>query len=122
MARQGYGVEDFIKTAVDCGLDGIDWVTTYGRNPKELKKMSDDAGLQVAAHTFSLQKFVRNENGWIDEAKKSIQDAVDLVAPIVMIPTPPRADTTDRLADRREWRSIEERCGTYRRCRASAYH
>jgi len=104
MARQGgYGVEDFIKTAADSGLEGIDWITTYGRNPKELKKMSDDAGLEVAAHTFFLQKFIKRENNWLDDAKQSVHDAVELGAPLVMIPTPPRPDTADRSAYRREW-------------------
>lgn len=104
MARQGcYGVEDFIKTAVDCKLEGIDWITTYGRDPKELKKMSEDAGLEVAAHTFFIQKFVRREDGWLDEAKKSIQDAVELGAPIVMIPSPPRIETDDRRKGQKEW-------------------
>lgn len=103
MARQGYGVEDFIKTAVDCGLKGIDWITTYGRDPRELKKMSDDAGLEVACHTFMLPGIVKNEETWLDEAKQSVQDAVELGAPVVMIPPCPRQDTADRIAYRKEW-------------------
>ncbi len=103
MALQKFGVEDFIKTAVECELEGIDWITTYGRDPKELRKMSEDAGLEVAAHTFFLRKFIVREDGWLDDAKQSVQDAVDLGAPLVMIPTCPRNDTTDRDAYRREW-------------------
>jgi sugar phosphate isomerase/epimerase len=104
MARQGgYGVEDFIKTAVDCKLEGIDWITTYGRDPKELKMMSDDAGLEVACHTFFLSKFINRETDWLDDAKKSIDDAVALGAPVVMIPTCPRPDTNDRTMYRKEW-------------------
>lgn len=103
MARQGYKVEDFIRTAVDCGLKGIDWVTTYGRGPEELRKMSEDAGLEIACHTFFLGKFVAGEANWLDEAKRSVHDAVVLGAPVVMIPTPPRRETVDRNAYRREW-------------------
>lgn len=87
MARQGFKVEDFIKTAIDTGLKGIDWVTTYGRNPKELKKMSDDAGLTVACHTFMCPKLISGERNWLDEVKQSVADAVELGAPVVMIPT-----------------------------------
>lgn len=104
MARQGgYEVEDFIKTAQDCKLDAIDWITTYGRDPKELRKMSEDAGLYIACHTFMLPKFITRENGWLDDARQSVEDAVELGAPVVMIPTSARVDTADRAAYRREW-------------------
>jgi len=87
MGRQGFGAEDFIKTAVDCKLDGIDWVTTHGRDAGDLRKMSDDAGLPVVCHTFILSKVFSGAQDWLDEAKKSIADAVTLGAPVVMIPT-----------------------------------
>lgn len=104
MARQGtYQVEDFIKTAVECGLEGIDWISTYGRDPKELKKMSDDAGLEVACHTFFLRGFTKHEEGWLDGAKQSIQDAVTLGAPVVMIPPGARVNETDRNETRKAW-------------------
>jgi len=38
MARQGYDVEDFIKTATDCRLDGIDWVRHMGVIPKNCER------------------------------------------------------------------------------------
>lgn len=104
MARQeGYEIEDFIRTAVDLKLDGIDWITTYGRNPKELKKMSEDAGLPVVCHTFFLHKLSAGEGNWLDEAKQSVEDAVALSTPAVMIPTCPRPGADDRAAHRREW-------------------
>lgn len=103
MARQGYDVEDFIKTATDCRLDGIDWVTTYGRDPKELRKMSHDAGLPVVCHTFFLHKLARREQGWLDEVKESLENAVILEASVVMIPPRSHPDITDRTICRREW-------------------
>ena len=87
MARQGFGVKDFIKTAIDCKMEGIDWVSTYGRDPKELKHMSHDAGLEIACHTFSARRFQLGEENWLDEVKQSIEDAVIMGAPLVMIPT-----------------------------------
>ncbi len=92
MARQGFGVEDFIKTAVDCKMEGIDWITTYGRNPKDLRNMSHDAGLEIACHTFEARKFLTVEKDWLDEVKQSIEDAVVLGAPVVMIPTMTKTD------------------------------
>jgi sugar phosphate isomerase/epimerase len=102
MARQGFGVKDFIKTAVDCKLEGIDWITTYGENPEDLKKMSHDAGLEIACHTFFSGKFLKGEKDWLDEIKQSIEDAVVLGAPVVMIPTCSRPDM-DRDAFRDMW-------------------
>ena len=88
MARQGcFDVEDFIKTAVDCKMEGIDWITTYGRDPKELKNMSHDAGLEIACHTFFAPKFQAGEGNWLDEIKQSIENAVIMGAPVIMIPT-----------------------------------
>ena len=87
MERQGFGIKDIVKTAADLELEGIDWVSTYGYDPKELKKMSNDAGLTVACHTFFCNKLTSGESNWLDEVKQSIDDAVALGAPIVMIPT-----------------------------------
>lgn len=87
MERQGFKIKDIIETATDLGLKGIDWVTTYGYDPKELKKMSDDAGLTVACHTFFCNKLTGGESNWLDEVKQSIENAVTLNSPIVMIPT-----------------------------------
>ena len=102
MARQGFSVKDVIKTAVDCKMEGLDWVTTYGKNPEDLKKMSHDAGLEIACHTFMASKFLAGEEDWLDEVKQSIEDAVILGAPIVMIPTCTKADM-DRDAFRDMW-------------------
>jgi sugar phosphate isomerase/epimerase len=103
MSRQGYGVKDFIKAAVDYKLDGIDWVTNYGHCPKELKKMSDDAGLTVACYTFFLNKFMNNEVNWLDEVKQSLEDAINIGTSIVMIPTPPLANITNRKTGQQNW-------------------
>jgi sugar phosphate isomerase/epimerase len=87
MARQGFSVKDIISTAAKLNLKGIDWVTTYGYEPAELRKMSLDGGLEIACYTFFAEKLLAGESNWLDEVKKSIDDAVALGAPIVMIPT-----------------------------------
>ncbi len=104
MARQGtYGVEDFVRTAAELKMDGIDWVTTYGRNPDELKKLTADAGLPVAAYTFFLSKLVQKLDGWLDEGKLGIETAVRLGAPVAMIPTPGIKEVASREENRRIW-------------------
>jgi sugar phosphate isomerase/epimerase len=104
MARQGkYGVEDIVRTAIELEMDGIDWVTTYGRNPKELQKLCADVGLPVVAYTFPLPAFYRGESNWMDEAKHEVETAVMLGAPLVMIPAPGLARITDRTENRRIW-------------------
>jgi len=104
MARQGtYGVEDFIRTAAELKMDGIDWVTTYGRNPDELKKLSTAAGLTVAAYTFFLSNLTRKQDGWMEEAKQGIETAVHLGAPVAMIPTPGIKEVSSREENRRIW-------------------
>ena len=102
MARQNFSVEDMIKTAVELKMEGIDWVTTHGRDPKELKQMSDDAGLEIVCHTFLAGKLLAGDADWLDEIKQSLDDAVQLGAPVVMIPTS-RNDKISRDDFRRFW-------------------
>lgn len=87
MSRQGFSVEEIIKTATNLKLEGIDWVTRYGLDPKELRKMTLDAGLKVACYTFFAEKLLFGDSNWMDEVKQSIDDAVSLGAPVIMIPT-----------------------------------
>lgn len=91
MGRQGVGVEDIVSCAVELGLEGIDWVTTYDRTAAELKALSDAAGLTVAAHTFMLPTFPDGDE-WRDAARRGLDDAVVLGAPVVMIPTMSKPD------------------------------
>jgi sugar phosphate isomerase/epimerase len=100
MARQGVGVEDIVRCAEELGLEGIDWVTTHDRTARELRAMSDAAGLTVAAHTFILCTFPDGAQ-WRDAARQGLDDAVTLGAPVVMIPTMSRPDM-----ERTEFRSL----------------
>ncbi len=100
MARQKVGVEDIVRCAAELKLEGIDWVSTYGRDPRDLRAMSAAAGLTVACHTFFLRSFP--DGDWLSEAKRGLDDAVALGAPVVMIPTGQRPEL-DRLAFRERW-------------------
>ncbi len=91
MARQGVGVEEIVQCAKELQLEGIDWVSTYDRDPRELRAMSDDAGLTVAAHTFFVDLFTPDHD-WRRQAKEGLENAVILGAPVVMIPTGQRPE------------------------------
>ncbi len=103
MARQGFQVEDIVRTAAELKMDGIDWVTTYERDPEEIKKLCADVGLPIIAYTFFLPKANAREPGFLDDAKRSLETAVRLGAPLVMIPTPPVTGATDRAEARKVW-------------------
>lgn len=101
MARQGVGVEDIVRCAEELQLEGIDWVSTYDRDPHELKRLSEAAGLTVACHTFFLPGFAPGSD-WRGAAKRGLDNAVTLGAPVVMIPTGCAPDLT-RDEFRRQW-------------------
>jgi sugar phosphate isomerase/epimerase len=72
-------------------MDGIDFVTLHDTKAKELKKMTDDLGIPVVCHTFfatdlTSDKLRKQELG-LDACKRGVEAAVELGAPVVMIPT-----------------------------------
>lgn len=102
LMRQGcFTPADCVRVARELEMPGIDWVTTYGEKPELLRKMSEDAGLKVAAHTF----FIRPKDGETvaSVAEKSLDDACLLGAPLVMIPPAPLPDVESREENRKRW-------------------
>ena len=63
-----YSPEEIVQTAVDCRMEAIDWVcsNTWG-DPAYLRKISEDAGLTVAAHTILRSAFVQRGKNALDE-------------------------------------------------------
>ena len=105
MMRQGcFTPEDCIRVASELKMDGIDWVTTYGRDARELRKLSDDAGLPVVAHTFFFKHNV--ETPIEDTARHSLDDACELGAPLVMIVPTPFPGVQEPSENRRRWCAI----------------
>ena len=102
LMRQGcFTPEDCVRVAAELGMEGIDWITTYGRDPKELKKMSLDAGLTIAAHTFFLRE--PELAAMKSTAERSMDDACELGAPIIMIPPMPLAGVTSAEENHARW-------------------
>ena len=87
MSRQGFSPEEIVSTSLKLGLTAIDWLTCCGESPRDLKKMCDDAGLKIPCYTFFAEKLLAGNTDWLDEIKKSVDDALVLGAPAIMIPT-----------------------------------
>lgn len=104
MRQKGFTPADCVRVAAELKMEGIDWVTTYGEDPALLKKMSEDAGLTVAAHTFFVPGNTLAEK--ISNAERSLDDACILGAPLVMIPPAPFAEVTDPAENRKRWIGI----------------
>ena len=104
MRQKIFTPADCIRIAVELGMDGIDWVTTYGEDPRELKKRCDDAGLPVVAHTFFLHQL---EPGQLRDAiARNMDNAVILGAPLIMLPPAPFPGESDPNVNRRRWAEI----------------
>ncbi len=71
------------------GIDGIDFVTTYGTPAQEVRKISDGCGLKVVCYTFfphsrsAEEKDLREE---VDAVNAGLETALTLGAPIIMLP------------------------------------
>ena len=104
MRQKIFTPADCVRVAVELGMDGIDWVTTYGEDPRELRKRCDDAGLPVVAHTFFLHRVEPDQLR--DTIIRNMDNAVILGAPIVMLPPSPFPGESDPLANRRRWLEI----------------
>ena len=94
---------EIVQTAVECGMDAIDWVSTHKTDPAELRKMSLDAGLKIVSHTMLKTKFLKRESYYMDEFKESLEDACILGSPILMLPPFPRYEQVSMEDDRKAW-------------------
>lgn len=77
------------------GLDGIDVVTTYGRHPREVRRLLDDFGLKPVCYTFCVdinQPDAKAQQAGLDALKREIAAAVTVGADKVMVVTPGSAD------------------------------
>lgn len=95
--------EEIVEAAVYCGMTAIDWISTHNTDPALLRKISEDAGLTIAAHTMIKEKFLNCDDSYMDDFKSSLDDAVTLGAPIMMLPPFPRKGNTTMAEDRKAW-------------------
>ena len=106
MSRQrDFDIKKMFRLTAELDFAGVDMVTCYDFPAADIRKMADDHAVPVIAHTFfanvaTTDPATRQQG--IDACKKSIDDAVILGAPLVMIPTGPTAGV-NRDTARRNW-------------------
>ena len=93
-------VREIVETAQACKMEAIDWIGLHGHTAAELKKICDDAGLPIAAHTMIKWGFINDDPAYFDEFKASLEDACTLNAPILMLPPFARVNQTGPADDR----------------------
>lgn len=86
LTQQNSSPEEIVRLAADCGMCSVDWITVHNSDPAYLGKLTRDAGLFVAAHTPLDRAFIEGEKGWRDEFKRSLDAAVAMNAPVMMVP------------------------------------
>lgn len=110
LAQQGrrYSVEDYITAIAASGAQGINWVGCCGRDPRELRQRSLDAGLEPSCFTFVLEKLCIKPGDWRQEARQAFEDAHTLgVHSVMAVPIPPK-DVADMAENRRIWHGVIE--------------
>ncbi|MBL4701522.1 MAG: sugar phosphate isomerase/epimerase [Phycisphaeraceae bacterium] len=105
LQKDFFDLTQMFDLAAELKLDGIDLVTLHDTPAIELRKMADDRGFPVVAHTFRADlnfPSAAQRREAVDLCREGIDAAVVLGAPTVMIPTPPKAGV-DRDNSRRNW-------------------
>ena len=94
---------EIVEAAVYCGMESIDWIDLHKTDPEILKKITADAGIRIAAHTMIKQKFIERKPDYMDDFKQSLENAVTMGAPILMLPPFGRNDQVSLEDDRKAW-------------------
>lgn len=93
LARGGWGknpdIAGLCRFTRELGLEGVDWVTLYGREAGEVRRIMDDHGLKTVCHTFFVDlNFPEAElrRPGLEELKRGVEAAVKLGTDKVMLP------------------------------------
>jgi len=93
-------------------LDGIDWVTTYGIDPGEIRRAQDDHGLKTVCYTYGVAQLnsatAAERVAGVDVVKKVLDAAGVLGTDKVMIVTPGNKDMPRDVSRRRYIRGLQE--------------
>ena len=96
-------VEEIVSTALACKMDGIDWIGLHDKTASYLRKLCDDNGLYIAAHTMLKWGFINDDPKYFDEFKASLDDACVLGAPVMMLPPFARSAQQSMADDRKRY-------------------
>jgi sugar phosphate isomerase/epimerase len=86
---KSHDVRELCEFTRELGIDGIDWVTTYGHDPAEIRRMTDALGLVNVCHTFYADFHSPDEKKRAaapDQVRQGLEAAGVLGADKVMIP------------------------------------
>lgn len=95
--------QEIVRAAVDCGMEAVDWIGLHQTAPETLRRITEDAGLRLAAHTMIKYKFIERKPDYLDDFRQSLEDAVTMGAPILMLPPFARQNQTSLEDDRKAW-------------------
>jgi L-ribulose-5-phosphate 3-epimerase len=88
-AGEEFSVPWLCEFTREMGIDAIDWVTLYGHDPAEVRRVTDDYGLLNCCYTFfaDLNFASADERAaGAEEFKRGVDDAVTLGADKIMLP------------------------------------
>jgi sugar phosphate isomerase/epimerase len=95
MARQTPGqaldIPAMLRLTQELGLEAVDFCSTHDTDPREIRRMADDHGLEVCCYTFGADVNYPTAPGraaGVDALKQGIETAVALGTDKTMLPTP----------------------------------
>ncbi len=86
-----FDMKEVIKLTRDLGMTGLDQVSLYEYDPKDIRRMADDYAVKVVCYTFMADLNFpdpKDRQAGIDEICEGIDAARILGAPMVMLPFP----------------------------------
>jgi len=107
IARQKsrFDLERMLALTAELDLAGIDFFTTHGKTPEELRARCEDLGIPIVGYIFSADlnfATAAERQPGLDKVKEGVEVAARLGAPRVLIPTGSK-DVGSREAARRNW-------------------
>jgi sugar phosphate isomerase/epimerase len=90
-----FDVKALCEFTRELGLDGVDWVTTYGQDPHEIRRITDDHGLRNICYTFFCDlnfPTPAERAAGRDAFMRGIETAIVLGADKVMLPVPGKTE------------------------------
>lgn len=103
LMMEKHSVEEIVATALACNMDAIDWIGLHSQKAAFLRRLCDDNGLYIAAHTMIKWGFINDDPNYLDEFKASLDDACVMGAPVMMLPPFPRANQQSLEDDRKRY-------------------
>ncbi|MCQ2378544.1 MAG: sugar phosphate isomerase/epimerase [Victivallaceae bacterium] len=103
LMMRGHNIREIVSVASQCKMEAIDWIGLHRSTAKELKKASDDAGIKIAAHTLFRDEAVAGFPEDMDFFRKTLDDACEMEAPILMVPPFATPDQKSPADDRKRF-------------------